>query len=235
MFRQLCSGCFSFSADDRSDSHRIPTTNSQNTCRAERRSSELKDKHRGSRSTKKAVLGLIGELEGTRPNSAILLTINGDNSLLPARARMLRSGEVFAVFHPTLHKSLNFVLPLLVLALIAENLILLRQNHSLKTELPLPSALAVHREEPLHDIGGVGFDGRFHAVEMPRSAAEHLLVFTFAPRCPECVLSQSFDAALSAQAKKLGWLIPPSLLPVWFSRIGFCSGGRTPGRRYLAD
>jgi len=136
--------------------------------------------------------------------------------------------EVFAVFHPTLRKSLNFVLPLLVMALIAENIILLRQNHRLKTELPLPSALAVHREEPLHDIGGVGFDGRFHTVEMPRSAAEHLLVFTFAPRCPECILSKSFDAVLSAQAKKLGWRT------VWISRgsleetLAFCNASGIP-------
>ena len=130
--------------------------------------------------------------------------------------------------HPTLRKSLNFILPLLVVALIAENIILLRQNHRLKTELPLPSALVVHRQEPLHDIGGVGFDGRFHTIEMPRSAAEHLLVFTFAPRCPECVLSKSFDAALSAQAKKLGWRT------VWISRgtpeetRAFCDAGGIP-------
>ena len=125
---------------------------------------------------------------------------------------MLPSWGRIRVLHPSLRKSLNFVLPLLVVALIAENIILLRQNHRLKTELPLPSALVVHREEPLHDIGGVGFDGRFHTVDMPRSAAEHLLIFTFAPRCPECVLSKSFDTALSAQAKKLGWRT------VWISR-----------------
>ena len=133
------------------------------------------------------------------------------------------------MFHPTLRKSLNFVLPLLIVALIVENIILIRQNHRLKTELPLPSALAVHREEPLRDIGGVGFDGKFHTVEMPRSAAEHLLVFTFAPRCPECVLSKSFDAALSDQAKKLGWRT------VWISRSGnleeirdFCNASGIP-------
>jgi hypothetical protein len=116
------------------------------------------------------------------------------------------------MLHPGPRKSLNFILPLLVLALIAENIILLRQNHRLKTEPPLPSALIVHREEPLHDIGGVGFDGKFHTVEMPRSPADHLLVFTFAPRCPECVLSKSADMALSAQAKKLGWRT------LWISR-----------------
>ena len=125
--------------------------------------------------------------------------------------------------HPTLRKSLNFVLPLLVVALIAEDIILLRQNHRLKTELPLPSALAVHREEPLRDIGGVGFDGRFRTVEMPRSAAEHLLVFTFAPRCSECVLSEPLDAAMSAQAKKLGW------------RIGWISRGSPEETRAFCD
>ena len=114
--------------------------------------------------------------------------------------------------HPTVRKALNFVLLLLVVALIAENLILLRQNHALKTELPLPSALVVHRENPLRDIGGVGFDGKFRTVDLPRSAAEHLLIFTFAPGCPECVASKSFDTALSEQAKKLGWRT------VWISR-----------------
>jgi len=116
------------------------------------------------------------------------------------------------VLQPIFRTSLNVVLPILIVALIAENMVLLRQNHRLKTELPLPSALEVHREEPLHDIGGVGFDGRFHTVDMPRSAAEHLLIFTFGPRCSECVLGQSLNASLSAQAKKLGWRT------VWISR-----------------
>ena len=137
--------------------------------------------------------------------------------------------------NPILRKALNLVLPLLVVALIAENLILLRQNHQLKTELPLPSALAVHREQPLHDIGGVGFDGKFHTVEMPRSAAEHLLIFTFAPQCPECVLSEPLDATLSAQAKKLGWRT------VWISRgnpeetRAFCNASGIPLEETLVN
>src|SRR6201981_2101016 len=143
--------------------------------------------------------------------------------------------EAFAVTNPGLRKSLNFVLLLLVVALIVENIILIRQNNRLKTELPLPSALAVHREEPLHDIGGVGFDGRFRTVEMPRSAAEHLLVFTFAPRCRECVLSKSFDAELSAQAKKLGWRT------LWISRgkqeetRAFCDASGIPPEETLVN
>lgn len=118
------------------------------------------------------------------------------------------------MLHPGLRKSLNFLLALLVVGLIAENIILLRQNQNLKNGLPLPSALTVRRDEPLHDIGGVGFDGKFHIVEMPRSPGEHLLIFTFAPQCPECVKSKSFDADLRAQAKKLGWRT------LWISRSG---------------
>jgi hypothetical protein len=143
--------------------------------------------------------------------------------------------EGFALFQSALRKSLSFVLPLLVVALIAENIILLRQNHRLKTELPLPSALTVHREEPLRDIGGVGLDGRFHTVEMPRSAAEHLLIFTFAPQCPECVLSQSLDASLSSRAKKLGWRT------VWISRgspdetRSFCNANGIPLEETLVN
>ena len=140
------------------------------------------------------------------------------------------------MLHPNLRKSLNLVLALLVVALVAENVILSRQNQRLKTEPPLPSALAVHREEPLHDIAGVGFDGKFHAVAMPRSGAEHLLIFTFAPRCPECVLSKSFDADLSAQAKRLGWRT------VWISRSGnfdevraFCNASGIPLEEVLVN
>jgi hypothetical protein len=143
--------------------------------------------------------------------------------------------EVLAVLSPTLRDSLNFLLALLVVALVAENIVLMRQNNRLKTQLPLPSALIVHREEPLHDIGGVGFDGKFHTVEMPRSVAEHLLVFTFAPRCPECVLSKSFDAALSEQAKRLGWRT------VWISRgspeetRAFCDANGIPLEKALVN
>ena len=139
------------------------------------------------------------------------------------------------MLRPALRTSLNFLLPLLVIALIAENVILLRQNHRLKTSLPLPSALIVHREEPLQNVGGVGFDGKFHTVEMPRSAAEHLLIFTFAPRCPECVLSKSFDTALSDQAKKLGWRT------LWVSRgnpeetRAFCEANGIPLEETLVN
>lgn len=134
-----------------------------------------------------------------------------------------------------LRKSLNLVLPILVIALIAENIMLLRQNHLLKTESPLPSALTVRREQPLRDIGGVGFDGRYHTIELPRSASEHLLVFTFAPRCPECISSKAFDTDLSAQAKKLGWRT------VWISRgtpdetRAFCNANGIPLEETLVN
>ena len=136
----------------------------------------------------------------------------------------------------TLGKALNIVLPLLLIAVMAENLILLRQNRRLKTQSPLPSALVIHRDEPLHDIGGVGFDSRFHTVEMPRSTAEHLLIFTFSPTCPECVASRDSDRELSAQAKKLGWRT------VWISRSGnleeiraFCNASGIPLEEVLLN
>jgi len=157
------------------------------------------------------------------------------NSAVVGAGFALRKGEVLAVSHPRLRKSLSFVLLLLVVALIAEDVVLLRQNHRLKNELPLPSALTVHREEPLHDIGGIGFDGRFHTVGVPTSSADHLLIFTFAPRCPECTLSQPLDVALGAQAKKLGWRT------VWISRgnpeetRAFCEGSGVPPEETLVN
>ena len=52
------------------------------------------------------------------------------------------------MIQPALRKSLNVVLPLLVIALIAENIILLQHNDRLKTELPLPSVSDLHRRVP---------------------------------------------------------------------------------------
>jgi len=66
------------------------------------------------------------------------------------------------VFPPTLRRFLNLVRPLLVAVLIAESIILLRQNQHLKTELPLPPALTLHREQPLHDVGAPVFGARLH-------------------------------------------------------------------------
>ena len=137
--------------------------------------------------------------------------------------------------HPALPKSLNSVLLLFATALIVANVVLVRQNHRLKTEAPLPSALTVKRDQPLHDIGGVGLDGRFRAVAMPQSSTDHLLILTFSPQCPECALSESLDVTLSARAKKLGWRI------VWISRgspedtRAFCNASSIPLEETLVE
>jgi hypothetical protein len=112
----------------------------------------------------------------------------------------------------TRNRALDYLVLLLVIGLVGANIVLLRQNHRLKTEPPLPSALTVHSDQPLRDLGGVGFDGKFHVIALPQNSSDHLLVFTFAPRCPECQLGEPFVDSLSAQAKKLGWRT------IWVSR-----------------
>jgi hypothetical protein len=120
-------------------------------------------------------------------------------------------------------KILNAAIWCLAAALLVENVILQRQNHQLKTSLPLPEALSVRRDRPLRNIGGVGLDGQFHFVSLPASSADHLLLFTFAPGCPECQLQEPLLASVGREAKKLGWRT------VWIS-----SGGIEDTRAYCA-
>lgn len=125
--------------------------------------------------------------------------------------------------HTAPRKYLDLLVLLFVVALIVENFVLLRQNRDLKNNPPLPAAFAVHRTEPLENLGGIGFDGRFHAIDLPQTPGDHLLLFTFAPGCPECQLGEPYVASLSAKAKKLGW------------RTVFVSRGNAEGTRSYCD
>jgi hypothetical protein len=118
-------------------------------------------------------------------------------------------------------KILNAAIWVLAAALLVENVILLRQNRQLKSGPPEASAYAVRRDRPLKNIGGVSLDGRFRLVPLPASSADHLLLFTFAPECPECQLQEPLLATVSREAKKLGWRT------VWIS-----SGGIEDTRAY---
>jgi hypothetical protein len=130
---------------------------------------------------------------------------------------------------------LNAAIWCLVAALVFENVILLRQNHQLKTTPLLPTAYAVRRDHPLKNIGGVGLDGQFHIVSLPASSADHLLLFTFAPTCPECQLQEPLVASVSSEARKLGWRT------VWISRGGieetrtYCEANNIPVQETLVE
>jgi hypothetical protein len=130
---------------------------------------------------------------------------------------------------------LNTAIFFLVIALMIENMVLLRQNHELKTSPPLPAAVAVRRDRPLQNIGGVGLDGQYRIIPLPASSNDHLLVFTFAPTCAECQLQEPYVASLSNEAKKLGWRT------VWLSRGGiedtraYCEANNIPVSETLVE
>jgi len=132
-------------------------------------------------------------------------------------------------------KILNGAIWLLAAALLVENVVLLRQNHKLKTTPPQADVFAVHSDRPLRNISGVGLDGQFHVVPLPTSSAQHLLLFTFAPTCPECQLEEPFVAPVSSRAKKLGWRT------VWISSGGiedtraYCEANNIPVQETLVE
>jgi len=110
-----------------------------------------------------------------------------------------RSGGVSRRVSSNLRTLLNVVLPLLVVALIAENIVLLRQNHRLKTSC-LTFRIGRHREEPLHDIGGaasmVGSSVECHLAAEPCSSSLRAAMFRVR-------LEPITGRVLDAQAKKL--------------------------------
>jgi hypothetical protein len=132
-------------------------------------------------------------------------------------------------------KILNGVIACFAVALLVANVILLRQNRQLKASPESLNAFVVHRDRPLKNIGGVGLDGRFHMVSLPVSSADHLLLFTFAPGCPECQLQEPLIATVSREAKKRGWRT------VWISSGGvedtraYCEASEIPVEETLIE
>jgi|GEM_PF-1453990 peroxiredoxin len=106
------------------------------------------------------------------------------------------------------------LLSVLLAAFLIQNVILQRQNHRLKATPTLPpiESLAVSPGKVLHEIGGVGLDGRYRSISLPNSSNDKLLLLTFAPGCPGCRDNQPALEVLTEQARKHGWRT------VWVSR-----------------
>ena len=106
-----------------------------------------------------------------------------------------------------LNKVMEMIIWAAGLGVLAANVLLLRQNRSLKETLAPQIAAGAHLEK----LAGLTLDGRFQPLVMP-SGDSKLLLITFSPGCPAC------------QANQQGWMKLASALEqkrvrvVWLSR-----------------
>jgi hypothetical protein len=104
-------------------------------------------------------------------------------------------------------KVLGILIWLAGLGVLAENILLLQQNRSLRDALA-PQITSGARVERL---AGLGLDGRFQLLALP-SADSKLLIITFSPGCPACQANQEGWTKLAGIVEQKGVRV------IWVSR-----------------
>ena len=104
-------------------------------------------------------------------------------------------------------KVIEILLWAVALAVLAENLALVRQNRRLREA----TAPQITSRTQLQRLSGVALDGRLEAITLP-SAASRLLIITFSPGCPACQANQDGWSKLAFMLKQKGVRV------LWISR-----------------
>jgi len=104
-------------------------------------------------------------------------------------------------------KLLEFLLALAGLAVIAINVVLLRQNLSLRQTL----APQITPGTRLENLSGVALDGRLQQLALP-SGDSRLVIITFSPSCPACQANQEGWMQLASTLEQQG------IRTLWVSR-----------------
>lgn len=107
----------------------------------------------------------------------------------------------------------NLLLLSLSLCLLVLNVVLLKQNGGIKSELESIKSGRVAVGQQLLNLTGASLDGRLRSIALPSSAAERLLIIGFSPDCPYCRANQNGWHVLANEFRERnGWRV------VWVSR-----------------
>ncbi len=104
-------------------------------------------------------------------------------------------------------KAIEILLWILALGVLAENVVLFRQNRRLSEALA-PQIAAGAR---LQMLSGLAFDGRQEPVTLPQAGSK-LLILTFSPGCPACQANQDGWMRLASRLEQKGVRV------LWVSR-----------------
>ncbi len=127
-------------------------------------------------------------------------------------------------------KALEMLLWLAALGVLAENVVLFRQNRRLSEALA-PQIIAGTQ---LQMLSGLALDGRVEPVNLP-AAGSKLLIITFSPGCPACQANQDGWIKLASALEQKG------LRVLWVSRDpleitkDYCAKHGMPPSDVLAD
>jgi peroxiredoxin len=106
--------------------------------------------------------------------------------------------------------ALNVLLWCLALAVLVQNVVLLRQNRQLRTLVRYPE---IEVGTKLHGLSAAALDGTRASIPFPLRPGGRLLVVTLSPGCPICQANKDSFVRLTAVLRsQMGWRV------VWISR-----------------
>jgi hypothetical protein len=85
----------------------------------------------------------------------------------------------------------NLLVLSLSVCLLVLNVVVLKQNGSLRSEVESLRGGRVVVGQQLLNLAGMSLDGRLRSIALPSSASEHLLIIGFSPGCRYCQANQN--------------------------------------------
>src|SRR6185437_1073828 len=132
----------------------------------------------------------------------------------------------------TLHGSIFII----ALAILVQNLLLLKDNRALREAASRPDAdMAIPVGRLVRDITGSTMEGKLRTVSIPDQPSEKLLIFTFSPGCSFCRASLGSWLRLSKELESR-----PEWHVLWVSRDPlsvtkqYCTEQYLPADRMIA-
>jgi hypothetical protein len=124
----------------------------------------------------------------------------------------------------------NFLLWCLALGVLAQNVVLLRQNRELRLLSRKPVTVQdVHAGQRVGNLAAVSLRGALTAIVLPNRALERLVVLAISPSCAICKANKNaFMGLTSSIGKRPGWKV------IWISRASVSETRDYCGRRSRA-
>ena len=130
----------------------------------------------------------------------------------------------------------NLLVLSLSVCLLVLNVVVLKQNGSLRSEVESLRGGRVVVGQQLLNLAGVSLDGRLRSIALPSSASERLLIIGFSPGCRYCQANQNGWNVLSHGInERNGWRV------IWVSRdpatltIDYCRAQGIPFSDVVAE
>jgi hypothetical protein len=131
---------------------------------------------------------------------------------------------------------INLLVSTLSVCLLTLNVVLLKQNRSLRSEVESLRGGRVVVGQQLLNLAGVSLDGHLRSIALPSAVSERLLIIGFSPGCRYCQANQNgWNALAHGISQRNGWRV------IWVSRdpaaltVDYCRAQGIPFSDVLAE